>query len=72
MRIFVFKSETRGALRAFAGDHAGTRLPERFGPWRLIGQIPTGAPLPHKIPRPGIEEAIQSEGFQLWRRKAAT
>jgi hypothetical protein len=28
MRIYIFKSETRKDLRAFAGDLAGSRLPQ--------------------------------------------
>ena len=69
MRIFVFESQTRMGLHAFAGDIAGTRLPGRVGPWRLIRGSPSGGPLPHGIPRRTIERAIGAEGFQLWRLK---
>ena len=72
MRIFIFRSETRENLHALAGDAAGSRLPERVGPWRLISAAPAGAPLPYSIPRPGIEKAIRSKGFQLWRLRAAS
>jgi hypothetical protein len=27
MRIYIFKSETNGAIYAFAGDDGGSRLP---------------------------------------------
>ncbi len=57
MRIYIFKSETRKELRAFAADLAGSRLPQNHGPW---------AP-PHNFSRAAIEEAIDAEGFQLWR-----
>jgi hypothetical protein len=70
MRIFVFKSHTRASLCAFAGDMAGSQLPEKFGPWRLINTVPRGGALPHNVPRIGIERAIASEGFQLYRVKA--
>ena len=67
MRIYIFKSETRGDLRAFAGDLRGSRLPQKHGPWTATGAIgPDNAP-PHNFPRRAIEEAIDAEGFQLWR-----
>ena len=71
MRIFLFESQTRDGLHAFAGDIAGTRLPGRVGPWRLVSGSPPGASLPHGIPRRMIERAIGVEGFQLWRLKVA-
>ena len=67
MRIYIFKSETRKDLRAFAGDLAGSRLPANHGPWTATGAIgPDSAP-PHNFSREAIEEAIDAEGFQLWR-----
>jgi hypothetical protein len=67
MRIFIFKSEARPALRAFAGDEAGSELPESHGPWMVTGIIgPHSAP-PHGIARKTIEEAIATHGFQMWR-----
>jgi hypothetical protein len=45
MRIYIFKSETRGDLRAFAGDLRGSRLPQKHGPWTATGAIgPDNAP----------------------------
>ena len=67
MRIFMFKSETRKELRAFAGDLAGSRLPKNHGPWSITGVIAPDRPPPHEFPRGAIEEAIRGEGFQLWR-----
>jgi hypothetical protein len=32
MRIYIFKSETQKALRAFAGDLTASKLPENHGP----------------------------------------
>jgi len=72
MRIFVFRSQTRQSLCAFAGDMAGSRLPEKFGPWRLVTTVPRGAALPHSVPRLGVERAIVGEGFQMYRLKAQT
>ena len=67
MRIYIFKSETRKDLRAFAGDLAGSRLPQNHGPWTATGAIgPDSAP-PYNFSRDAIEEAIDVEGFQLWR-----
>ena len=69
MRIYIFKSETRKELRAFAGDPTGSKLPQNHGPWTVTGVVgPDKAP-PHNFPRNEIEEAIDIEGFQLWRLK---
>jgi hypothetical protein len=67
MRIFVFKSETRDGLRAFAGDPDVNQLPSQHGPWTATGVIgPDKAP-PHNFSRSAIEKAIDADGFQLWR-----
>ena len=67
MRIYIFKSETRKELHAFAGDPMGSKLPQNHGPWTVTGAVgPDKAP-PHSFSRKEIEEAIDVEGFQLWR-----
>ena len=71
MRIFIFKSEAKSELRAFAGDSAGSKLPQRHGPWHAVGVIRPDKDPPHKFSRATIEKAIESEGFQLWRMKSA-
>ena len=64
MRIYIFKSETRSDLRAFAGDLMGSKLPENHGPWTATGAIgPDKAP-PHNFSRAAIESAIGAAGFQ--------
>ena len=70
MRLYVFKSDANGELRAFAGDMAGSRLPEKFRPWHAVGAVAPGAAPPHGLSREGIEKAIGAQGFQLWRLKA--
>ena len=70
MRIFVFKSESNVNLRAFAGDMDGSKLPIQFRPWRAIGTIAPDKDPPYQLPRPQIEEAINQQGFQLWRVKS--
>ena len=70
MRVFTFKSQTRQNLCAFAGDMVGSRLPEKFGPWRLMNTAPRGGALPYDVPRLPVERAITLEGFQLFRMKA--
>jgi hypothetical protein len=70
MPIFLFKSETTKELRAFAGDARGNKLPENLGPWTAVGAIPDDRAPPHGLSRDTIEEAIEDEGFQLWRVKA--
>lgn len=67
MRIYIFKSESRMDLRAFAGDLRGSRLPEKFGPWTATGVIAADRPAPHNFSRADIEEALEGPGFQLWR-----
>lgn len=69
MRFYVFKSESTKDLRAFAGDVAGTKLPESHAPWTVTGVVAAEAAPPHNLSRETIEEAIESEGFQLWRLK---
>jgi len=67
MRIYVFKSETRKQLRAFAGDPAGSKLPPRHGPWTATGIVPPDRAPPHNLSRDAVEKAIDAEGFQPWR-----
>ena len=67
MRIYIFKSETTSELRAFAGDRAGARLPSNHAPWTATGVIAEEKEPPYKLSRETIEEAIETEGFQLWR-----
>lgn len=73
MRIYIFKSETNPDLQAFAGDPAGSTLPQNHGPWTVTGIIGSASPPPHNISRLTIEKAIGTQGFQLWRfaRKTA-
>ena len=69
MRIYIFKSETRKELRAFASDPAGVKLPKQHGPWTVTGIVgPESAP-PHNMSRDAIEKALAAEGFQMWRMK---
>ncbi len=70
MRFYIFKSETTRELRAFAGDVSGSKLPDRHAPWTATGIVAAEAPAPHKLSRDAIEEAIGSEGFQLFRLKS--
>jgi hypothetical protein len=67
MRFYIFKSESRRGLRAFAGDMAGSKLPENHGPWTITGVVGDGKAPPHGFSRDAIEDALSAEGFQLWR-----
>jgi hypothetical protein len=72
MRLYIFKSETTKELRAFCDDAAGSKLPPKHAPWTVTGVIAADKIPPHNLSRDAIEEAIGSEGFQLWRlRKKA-
>jgi hypothetical protein len=70
MRIFIFKSEASRGLGAFAGDPGGRLLPTRFGPWHAVAVIAPDRDPPHNLRRDLIEEAINSKGFQLFRKKS--
>jgi hypothetical protein len=70
MRLYVFKSDANGGLRAFAADMTGSKLPERFRPWHAVGAVARDAPPPYGLSRDDIEKAIDAQGFQLWRLKA--
>jgi len=67
MRIFIFKSEARPDLHAFAAELDGGRLPKQFRPWRAVGAIAPDRNPPHGLSREVIEQAIKTQGFQLWR-----
>jgi hypothetical protein len=69
MRIYIFKSEANRGLRAFAGDPAGSKLPQNHGPWHAVGVITPERSPPFNFPRAAIEQAIEGIGFQLWRMK---
>jgi hypothetical protein len=67
MRIFIFKSEARPELLAFGAELDGSALPKQFRPWRAIGAIAPDRDPPHDLSRDVIEQAIKTQGFQLWR-----
>jgi len=69
MNIYIFKSEGKTELRAFAGDAEGSKLPGQFRPWHAVGVDGDGKALPHKISRSAVEDATEAHGFQLWRIK---
>lgn len=71
MRLYIFKSESKAGLRAFAGDASGSKLPSQFRPWHAIGVVSPDRNPPHGLPRGVIEKAIGEQGFQLWRTKDA-
>ena len=69
MRFYIFKSEVTRELRAFAGDVSGRNCPIDMRHGRRPASLPPKQPPPHKLSRDAIEEAIGSEGFQLFRLK---
>jgi hypothetical protein len=42
MKLFIFKSHASSELRAFAGDITGSKLPDKFSPWHVIGVVAAG------------------------------
>ena len=69
MRLFMFKSENKSELRAFAADPGGQQLPSRHGPWHAVGVVREDKDPPHKMSREVIEKSIADQGFQLYRMK---
>ncbi len=67
MRLYVFKSRAKNKLRAFTDDLAGSKLPDRLGPWHAVGAIAPAKDPPYTLPRGEIEESIRDRGFALWR-----
>jgi hypothetical protein len=65
VRLFIFESNAKTGLRAFAGDVAGRNLPDQFSPWRQIGAVASGNAPPYNLSR----DTIGAHGFQLWRVK---
>jgi hypothetical protein len=70
MRIFIFKSQPRTDLRAFAGDPGGQKLPSKFAPWHAIGVIRADKAPPFNVSRDAIEKGIAENGYQLFKMKA--
>jgi len=72
MRIYIFKSETRKELRAFAGDPGGSKLPSQHGPWTVTGVVGPERDPPYNFSRDAIQEAIDANvscGASARRRK---
>ncbi len=69
MRLFMFKSESNGELRAFSSDANGEQLPTRHEPWTAIGVIREDKDPPHNLSRTLIEKGVSDQGFQLYRMK---
>jgi hypothetical protein len=72
MRLYIFKSDSKRELRAFAGDVSGRGLPDQLGPWTAVGVVGPDKDPPHNLSRDEIERAIRECGFQLWRVKSKT
>ena len=69
MRIYIFRSEARPELQAFADDRWGRNLPRQFAPWHVTGVITEDRHPPFRLPRREIEAAIAANDYQLWRIK---
>ena len=72
MRIYIFKSETRKDLRAFASDLMGSKLPMSHGPWSVTGVIGPDRSPPYDLPRDAIEEAAGSPTLASSSKRSST
>ena len=70
MRIYMFVSRNKPELRAFSADSRGDRLPGKYAPWDATGVVAAERSPPHGFSRATIEDAINSQGYQLWRMHA--
>jgi len=70
MRLYIFKSNAKSDLRAFAADLTGSKLPDQFRPWHAIGAVGPDKEPPFRLSRQEIERAIEAHGFQLLRMKS--
>jgi hypothetical protein len=69
--LFLFRSKRQDNLNAFALDAAGSKLPEKFGPWLALETISGDRQLPHGLSKKAALAAIELQGFALWRLKTA-
>lgn len=69
MKIYTFASDAPSRLFAFAGDRAGSSLPEQHGPWKSVGEIGPDDVIQYGLDRKHIEHAIREHGYQMWRMK---
>ena len=67
--IYQFSSTSRSDLGAFTRDRSASSLPQKYGPWSLVGTIDPYQRLPFKFSRETVEAEIKRQGFQLWRMR---
>jgi hypothetical protein len=72
MKLFMFKSEGNGELRAFTADAGGEQLPARHGPWTAVGVVREDKDPPYNMSRDLIGKSITDQGFQLYKVKKKT
>jgi hypothetical protein len=60
-----FRSESRPALRAFADDRSGARLPAESGPWRFVRAIDPSEGWTGAVDRSAVEAGVTVNGFYL-------
>src|SRR5262249_40588573 len=66
MRVYTITPDTTKVLRASADDLTGSKLPQSHGPWTATGAIGPDNDPPHIFSRAAVEQAIDTEGVQLW------
>jgi hypothetical protein len=64
LRLYIFKSDAKSELRAFAAEVTGSKLPGQFR-GHAIGIVASGKDPPHRFSRQDIESAIHSRLFSF-------
>src|SRR5215471_16114331 len=67
-----FQVENEEGFAGLRGRPRGQQTPQHHGPWTVTGAIGLDNAPPHNFSRDAIEEAIDTEGFQLWRLSKKT
>ena len=67
--LYMFRSATSDDLCCFSRDARGDGLPGKFAPWTGIGVVRADQVPPHGLSRKAIESGIDTNGYQLWRKK---
>jgi hypothetical protein len=66
--LFIYSSQKTKDVFCYAGDSAGSQLPETLQPWKALGVLRADQIPPHGMSRSAIEAGVKAKGYQLWRK----